>query len=140
MTPNEVNAQNSKQLHRRLFGAKKPKLIWAFETGDTVRIIQAKRAFRKGYTPLWCDEIFFIESRHPTDPPTYKIKDYDGEVIRGKFYKQELQRIKSTSDTFKIEKILKTRKVKGVKEYLVKWRGYPDKFNSWTRDIIRNDG
>ena len=87
----------------------------------------------------WTNEIFTIESRHPTDPPTYKIKDYDGEVIEGKFYTQELQKINKRSGeaTFKVDKILKTRKVGGKTEYLVSWLGYPAKFNSWTSDIYK---
>ena len=30
-----------------------------------------------------------------------------------------------------VEKILRKRKRKGIAVYFVKWKGYPDKFNSW---------
>ena len=64
----------------------------------------------------------------------YKIKDYDGEELQGTFYEKELQRIIKHNDTYEIEKILKKRgKGKNVK-YLVKWLGYPNKFNSWVSD------
>ena len=56
---------------------------------------------------------------------TYKITDYNGEVIQGSFYEQELQ--KTSQNTFRIEKILRR---KGDKS-LVKWTGYSDAFNSW---------
>jgi len=39
-------------------------------------------------------------------------------------------------DVYKVEKVLKTRKRKGKKEYFVKWKGYDDSFNSWTQDIF----
>ena len=60
-----------------------------------------------------------------TDPITYKIVDYNNEEIKGSFYEQELQ--KATQELFRIENIIKK---KGSKS-LVKWVGYPDKFNSW---------
>ena len=43
----------------------------------------------------------------------------------------------SIADVYRDEKILRTRKRKGVVEYLVKWKDYADKFNSWVseRDI-----
>jgi hypothetical protein len=61
---------------------------------------------------------------------TYKIKDLNGEEIKGTFYEQEMQ--KSTQDTFRIQRVLKT---KGNK-FLVKRMGYSDDFNLW---IDRND-
>ena len=56
---------------------------------------------------------------------TYKITDYNGEVIQGSFCEEELQ--KTSQNTFRIEKILRR---KGDKS-LVKWMGYADAFNSW---------
>ena len=39
-----------------------------------------------------------------TIPVTYKKTDYNGEVIQGSFYEEELQ--KTSQDVFRIEKIL----------------------------------
>jgi len=50
-----------------------------------------------------------------------------GETIKGSFYEQELQKAKQ--QTFRIEKVIRRNNKK--KMALVKWRGYPDKFNSW---------
>jgi len=69
----------------------------------------------------------------------YKIKSMNNELIQGTFYEQELQFISLPDEnTFIIESVLKERKIKGRKQYLVKWRGYSDKFNSWvnSEDII----
>ena len=60
-----------------------------------------------------------------------------GEGLDGIFYEQELQKVKITDEVYIIEKVLKTKKVKGKTEYLVKWRGFPDKFNSWVKDLIK---
>ena len=69
----------------------------------------SKREFKKGYLPSWTDEIFTIASRRPSDPPVYKVKDYNGEVIGGNFYAFELQRVLKEDNVYKIDKILKTR-------------------------------
>jgi hypothetical protein len=134
--PADVSVHNEAIVRSRLF---KPKILpvrWKFDKGDKVRISRARRTFRKGYLPSWTEEIFKIVERVPTDPPTYKISDYDGEVVEGKFYEPELQRVIKIDDTYKVETVLKTRKRAGRLEYYVKWLGYPAKFNSWTSDII----
>ena len=60
----------------------------------------------------------------------YKIEDLAGEPIKGSFYEEQLQITEQT--TFRVAKILRKRKLRGGKEQvLVRWSGYPDKFNSW---------
>jgi len=39
-------------------------------------------------------------------------------------------------DVYKVEKVLKSRKRGGKREYFVKWKGYDNSFNSWTSDIF----
>jgi hypothetical protein len=130
MTP--VQASNPENLYRtymNLYGdtvhdnspRPKPKL----KVGDMIRITVKKDVFRKGYLPRWTEELFTVSAIQYTDLITYKIKDLNGEEIKGTFYEQEMQ--KSTQETFRIEKVLKT---KGNK-LLVKWMGYSDDFNSW---------
>ena len=101
-----------------------------FKIGDEVRIAKAKRNFEKGYTPNWTEEVFVINQILPTFPVTYRIRDLADEPIVGSFYEQQLQ--KTTQNTFRIARVLRKRKDK----VLVKWKGYPDKFNSW---ISRQD-
>ena len=62
----------------------------------------------------------------------YELKDYNNEVIESYFYEPELQMAYIDSDVIhKIEKILQKRKRNRISEVLVKWKGWPDKFNSW---------
>ena len=65
---------------------------------------------RKDTFPSWTDEIFTIASRRPSDPPVYRVEDYNGEIIGGNFYAFELQRVIKEDNVYKIDKILKTRK------------------------------
>ena len=124
-----------------MYPAIKPQLQWKFSVGDKVRLLQSKRVFRKGYLPRWTTEIFIVKYRVPTDPPTFKIADYEGKNIIGKFYAKELQKVTKKPDAlYDVERIIKSRKRAGKVEHFVKWVGYPDKFNSWTSDIItRNE-
>ena len=97
-----------------------------FKVGDRVRISKYKRkTFDKGYTPNWTEEVFIIDEIQFTNPITYKIKDLNGEPIKGTFYREELQ--KTDQEVYRIEKVIRKTKDKA----LVKWKGYPDQFNSW---------
>lgn len=52
--------------------------------------------------------------------------------VLGSFYQSELQAVNKTNETlWEIEKKLKTRRRKNRTEYLVSWKGYPSRFNSW---------
>ena len=138
MTPVEASKKkNESKVWSNLYGD----LIYLkpgkskFAVGDKVRISKYKRkVFDKGYTPNWTEEIFVIDKVLPTKPVTYSIVDLMGEEIKGSFYEQELQKAKQ--QTFRIEKIIRRDNKK--KMALVKWSGYPDKFNSWisSKDLV----
>lgn len=140
-TPASVTVDNENEIRANLTVRKKVPEKYKLDVGDKVRISQATRPFRKGYLPGWTVEIFSVKSRIPSHPPTYEISDYGGENIVGKFYEEELQKITEKADAvYNIERIIKSRKRAGVTEHFVKWQGYPEKFNSWVRDIIVRDG
>ena len=63
---------------------------------------------------------------------TYAIKDLADEKIKGRFYEPELQLIVKEDNVYAVERVLQPRRRNGKIEYDVKWKGYPDKFNSWT--------
>lgn len=139
MAPSEVDAHNESIVRRRLYPPQTSILGWRYKVGQTVRMKQTKRVFKKGYEPSWTEEIFTIASLYPSDPPTYILKDLAGEEIKGKFYEQEIQPV-THSDTFIVERVLKTRRRGRHTEYFVKWRNYPDKFNSWVDNISPING
>ena len=141
MAPSEVNAQNENAVRRNLYPSTSRSLVWRYKVGQTVRIKQSKRVFKKGYEPSWTEEIFTISALFPSDPPTYILKDLAGEVIKGKFYEQEIQPIEhKPEDVYIVERVLKTRRRGRKTEYFVKWRNYPDKFNSWVDNIETING
>ena len=62
-------------------------------------------------------------------PVTYAIKDMSGVDVKGSFYTQELQRVELPK-TFVIESVLRRQRRRGKVWLFVKWRGYPESFNS----------
>ena len=75
-------------------------------------------------------------SRHvPTDGLGRRA--YKRKVLRART--AELQKVsKSDDEYFHIDRILKTRKRSDCRiGYLVSWKGYPSKFNSWVSDLVR---
>ena len=109
---------------------KKPK----FSIGDRVRISLLKNTFEKSYTSNYSQEIFIIDDIKTSNVHYYFLKDLQGEKIDGMFYEQELLKTKQ-NDLYIIEKIISKNKDK----YLVKWKNYPDKFNSYVNqnDIVK---
>ena len=96
-----------------------------FKIGDRVR-----KAFEKGFTPIWKEELFIVSGVRLTNPVTYNIKDLKGATIKGAFYQQELQ--KTNQQVYRIDKVSrKTKRNDGTKEALVKWKGYSNDFNYW---------
>ena len=137
MKPNQVNERNEKTVWETLYqGKKKAKqtvqkpIKFRYNVGDRVRISKTRMTFEKSYLPGWSDEIFQIDSRQASRPPTYRIKDLIGEEIQGRFYETELQKVNKRDDVYRVEKILKKRKRNGKTEILVKWQGWPQNFNS----------
>lgn len=100
--------------------------------GDHVRISNEKLKFEKGYEQNWSEEVFLIVSVLKRTPLVYRIRDLLGEDIEGTFYGKEVQKVSYNSKaSFKIDKIIDTRGRGVRREVLVKWIGYPAKFNSW---------
>ena len=136
MAPNQVTPDNMQTVMDRLYPVKS-KPIYKFDIGDKVRMSKGKHVFKRGYMQGWTDEIFTVSERYPTDPATYGVRDYGGEDIKGKFYEQELQKVIKDDEVYDVEEVIKTRRRGGKVEYLVKWKGYPSKFNSWVDAFTR---
>jgi len=70
-------------------------------------------------------------------PVTYNLRDLAGEVIKGKFYESEIQKVlKSDDERFDVDRVPKTRKRNGQIQYFVSWKGYPSKFNCRVDELV----
>ena len=138
MKPADVNQENAQLVWERLYG-KDPryqKTIKDIEEGDRVRISKMKGQFEKGYLPNWSREEFFVNDIDDKFLPSMvSLKDHKGEIIEGKFYEDEIQKIKrdDDDDVYEVEKIIKQKRKDGEIWYFVKWLGYDNDFNSWIR-------
>jgi transposase InsO family protein len=128
MPPSESNDANLSKVWHRLYDTTlKEKKIPKLAVGDLVRMSDVKASFDKSYLPTWSDEYLKVYKVRNTHPVTYLLEDLLGERLEGSFYEEELQKIKEPT-IFRVEKVLKRRKNK----IFVKWKHWPDKFNSWT--------
>ena len=60
--------------------------------------------------------------------------DFANYPVEGSFSKQELQKVNKSEDAlWIIEKVIRKRKKGKWEEYLVKYDGWPSKFNSWVK-------
>ena len=130
MTPAQASRKNNE---RKVYAKLYEKELWKkrkgpkFKVGDKVRITVKKKSFEKGFTPKWTEEVFVVDKVIFTKPVTYKLKDLMEEEVDGSFYEQELQKTEQTN--FRIEDVIDRNERTG--EVLVKWSGYPEKFNEW---------
>ena len=134
MSPSQVNSRNQEEVWNRLYGGSSPvtsKKDKTLKVGDIVRISQTRMKFKKGYLPGWSTETFVVTDVLKTSPITYHLRDEAGEDIDGAFYSQEIQRVKAPAadKVYNIERVLKR---KGG-EVLVRWQGYPEKYDSWIK-------
>ena len=125
MSPAQASRKENERFMRQKPAPTKSRGSPRFKVGDEVRIAVSKRHFEKGYTPNWTEEVFAIDRILPTNLTTDAIRDLMKEHVQGSFYEQQLQ--KAVQTKFRIEKVLRKRR----DQALVKWKGYPDKFNSW---------
>jgi len=136
MSPNNAEEEGNKNLvisnlsmyyNKAFQKRKKPK----FKVNDVVSIQKLNNVFAKGYHQVFTDHLYKITEVHTKLPiPMYSLSEYDGsEKIEGRFYANELQL--ANFEVYKVEEIRKERTRNGVKEVLVKWKGWPEQYNSW---------
>ena len=146
MKPVDVKDEHREKIFKKLYGfkseremliaqsKKKPQL----DVGEQVRIQYQNEPFQKGYYPQWTDEVFTIGNAAKDNKKLqYTLKDHEGEVIEGRFYPEEVQKVKDVK--YRIEKIVGRRTVNGVKQIKVKWLNYPSSQNSWINETDSED-
>ncbi|MES9885142.1 MAG: DDE-type integrase/transposase/recombinase [Sedimenticola sp.] len=140
--PKDVNTSNEADLwafmylkpqsrtttYKRTYDAK-----FKYQKDAMVRISHLKNVFTRSYQEHWSAEIFKIRSRFLIQGiPLYKLKDFKDEIVKGNFYEEELQKVAKEEDSlWFIERKVRKRKRDGKIEWLVKFEGWPDKYNMW---------
>lgn len=127
-----------------------------FRVGDRVRVERYKHVFQKGYHPNFSNEVFVVDQVRKARrflPITYRLRNRNGDVLRGWFYANDLCRVRLSPNkeaeesrgqlardrdgqpVYAIERVLRRRGRKnGDKtsgDCLVRWRGYGPEHDSW---------
>jgi transposase InsO family protein len=136
MAPADVRKQHERTIWGRLYGSSDVSTVRSkskqnvLVAGEAVRISRWKGPFEKGYAPNWSKELLNVHRvvNHPI--PMYELRDAQDEPIKGRFYGNELQRVRRGE--YVVEKILaERRRPDGTREVFVKWEGWPASYNSW---------
>jgi hypothetical protein len=136
MSPNEADLDTSKNhvisvLNHYYTQFTRKKVRTRFKVGDVVRVAKMKSPFYRGYNERFSRDLYEVVNVHRRMPiPTFVLKSLDTEeVVEGRFYNNELQKV--LGDIYRIEKVLKKRTYKGKKQIFVKWQDFSSRHNSW---------
>jgi len=110
--------------------AKIPQSPVKLKVGDLVRIMKEKVIFAKGYEKTFSTEIFHVvKVIRRMSQPVYEISGLQDRPIEGQFYNYELVKVTVSPQTeFQIDKMVRTHNKDGIKQHVVKWRGYDATF------------
>lgn len=99
--------------------------------GQHVRLLQRGDIFRKGTrAKSFGDEVFTVTRASRNNPNAYYIADEQGEEIKGKVYRRQLQTVTSKPERWEV-RVLRRRTRRGVKELQVEWVGHPHLPPEW---------
>jgi hypothetical protein len=98
-----------------------------------VRISRERAKFAKSAEHNFTTDVFQISKVIARKPrPVYELEDLNKRPIDGQFYEEELTPVRISEDTqFQIDKILRTRVKRGIKQFLVRWKRYSADFDEW---------
>jgi hypothetical protein len=106
--------------------AKAPLTFWV---GQHVCISKENLRFAKAAEQTFSTVILKVAKVIERSPRVvYELEDLNGTTIDGQFYRQEFTPVRVSDRTvYQIDKILRH----GIREYLVRWRGYGRDFDFW---------
>ena len=130
VAPADVKENNAEEVRLSTYFARqknktKPDLKrFKFKPGDYVRISHPRNVFTRAYDETYSGEVFQVYKRyHRGILPIYRLRDLQQEEIKGTSYESELQKVTVDPDqTWKVEKVLKSRGKGQNKQYFVKWK------------------
>ena len=143
-TPSDVKPTNEEEIRISTYLAQnRPsnnriprKRPFKYRLDQYVRVSHLKGAFTRAYDQTYSGEIFRISKRYYRgNLPVYRLADLQGDSVQGVWYNSELLPLDIDPDkiSYKIKKVLKTRGKQRNKQFFVKWKHYPSKFNSWIK-------
>lgn len=102
-----------------------------YKVGELVRVSYTHKPSQREYDERWSRELFVINKRFMRESiPQYQLKDYAGEIVIGTFCQNQLKKAYE-QDIYLLERVLRTRTRGGQKQYLVRWKGWPPKYDTW---------
>ena len=142
MTPAEADRPRSQAQVQAIYHDRYAKLAEKrrgpkFRVGTIVRLkTMPKKIGSSGraYAEQFHGEYFRIARINRTMPvPLYYLRSMDdGEMVKGGLYAEQLQR--QRGNVYKIERVLRRRTRRGVRELLVKWKYFGPRYNEWIRE------
>lgn len=134
--PVDINYSNEEDVYNHAFkdGRVVHKREENIEKGDYVRLAILKGMYKKGYEMSHTPEVYIVDDiiNKPKNVKMYRLRDFDGEVIKGAFLNEEIQKVTfDPQATYPIEKILETRGKGRSKVYKVRWLYWPKHFDSY---------
>ncbi|XP_067653351.1 uncharacterized protein [Haliotis asinina] len=142
LSPAQVNRENEVKVWDHVYleplrKVSKPRVKkYVFKVGDLVRISYLRKPFSTVLDLKWTEELFKVARRYKKQTfPQYKLKDFHDEPVIGSFYANELKKVNKTTDAlWRVEKVLKRKKVRGKTYALVRWVGWPKSFDSYVEE------
>jgi len=139
-SPNEAEKKENqisiRDIHMQRYAKilKKKRQNKDLKVGDLVRVKTSASSISssaRGYAEKFHTELYSIiriSKRMPI--PKYYLKSLkEGDIIEGSFYANELSKV--SGKNFKIEKILKRKKVRNKKMVLVRYRDIGPQYDEW---------
>lgn len=91
LSPSEVSPQNEKKLWKKMYKDQFPKKTsFKFRVGQIVKITDPKSRFAKEWTGSWSEQNYQIVLRQNTNPPTYKLANEQGQIIKQTYYEKDM--------------------------------------------------
>ena len=113
---------------------KRHKIIKRIPPGSTVLVYDIHRRYKSQPTYLRTP-MTVIDDK--TNHGNYRLRKPDGTLFPRPVAPYHLKVVKlvgEDGETYEVDKILKHRGPRSKRQYLVKWKGYSTKFNSWIKE------
>ena len=124
-------------LRRARTGRGLPKKF-GFRVGEHVNVSHLRGVFSRQYDQKFSNQIYVVSKRRYADQgiPVYELETLRNEPLVGTFTENQLGHVEFDPDAWEypVEKVLRHRTRKGVKESLVRFLGWGPEWDEWVPD------